>query len=92
MASDFCKLRKNHDALHECNGCQVIGSMFERRRENESKRIIKPRVLRANFHESLEELKICAIKCATCRVLYRAIWLRQITKEEADRLQSLPGL
>ena len=92
MGYDFCKLRKNHDALHECNGCQVIGSMFEKRREIESKRFNNSRALKAVFHKGLEELRICANKCATCRVLYRAIWLRQITKQEADRLQNLPGL
>ncbi|KAL8725200.1 MAG: hypothetical protein Q9166_007508 [cf. Caloplaca sp. 2 TL-2023] len=89
MGFDFCKLRKNHDALHECNGCQVIGSMFEKRRENESKRLNNPPALKAAFHNNLQELRICANKCATCRVLYRAIWLRQITKAEADTLQSL---
>ncbi|KAF7502232.1 hypothetical protein GJ744_006423 [Endocarpon pusillum] len=91
MGYDFCKLRKNHDALHECNGCQVIGSMFEKRREIENKRFNNPRALKAGFHRSLDELKRCANRCATCRVLYRAIWSRQITNEEADRLQSLPG-
>lgn len=92
MEYDFCKLRKNHDALYECDDCQVIGFMFEKRREIESKRPNNPRALKAIFHKSLEEMRICANKCATCQVKYRAIWLRQITKEGANRLHGLPGL
>lgn len=76
---DFCKLRKNSDALYECKGCLILGDMFKKKRGN-------PRTLECNFHKNLQELKTCSNRCATCRVIYRALWLRQITKGEADKL------
>ena len=92
MGYDFCKLRKNHDALYECNECQILGSMFEKRRQIDSEKSRNTRVLKTVVHDDFGELRKCAIKCVTCRVLYRAIWLRQITNEEVDGLRDLPGL
>ena len=86
--ADFCKLVKNNDQEYECRGCILIGSMFEKRDELNSDSNT-PRVVKCIFHNSFPELESCSKRgCATCRVFQRALWLRQITKQEADRLSS----
>lgn len=86
--ADFCKLATNIDQEYECHGCQRIGSMFRKRRELDSSSNT-PRIVKCTFHNSFPELEYCAKRgCATCRVFQRALWLRQITKQEADRLRS----
>ena len=83
---DFCKLAKNIDQEYECYGCQKIGSMFRVRHELDSSSN-PSRNVTCQFHNSFSELEDCAGRgCATCRVFQRALWLRQITKQEADRL------
>lgn len=72
--------------------------MFRMRHELESSRAGTPRIVKCIFHNSFPELEDCAKRgCATCRVFQRALWLRQLTKQEADRLgnplhQDLNGL
>ncbi len=84
---DFCVLAKNVDQEYECYGCQIIGTMFRKRHELDSSRASTPRIVTCKFHNSFPELEYCAKRgCATCRVFQRALWLRQITKQEADRL------
>lgn len=81
---DYCELHRNPDHVDECYGCQIIGTMFIERREDYTSRSWK-----CTFHNSFPELEHCANKgCATCKVFQRALWLRQITKQEADRLGS----
>lgn len=61
--------------------------MFEKRREPKSSGASSPLVMTCRFHIIFPELDRCAKGgCATCRVFQRALWLRQITKQEADRL------
>lgn len=84
---DFCKSAKNSDHEYECRGCQIIGAMFRKRHELESSKANTPRIMTCKFHNNFPELEYCAKRgCATCRVFQRALWLRQITKQEADRL------
>ena len=53
----------------------------------ESSRDKSPVFIKHTFHNNFRELEDCAKKgCATCRVFERAFWLRQITKQESDRL------
>ena len=86
--ADFCKLAKNIDQEYECYGCQIIGSMFWKRHDLDSSSN-PSRSVTCTFHNSFPELEYCAKKgCATCRVFQRALWLRQITKREADRLRN----
>ena len=81
--TDFGKLTKNSDQEYECRGCQSIGTMFEKSRTSTS------RILTCKFHNNFPELENCASRgCATCRVFQRALWLRQLTKQEADRLKN----
>ena len=85
--TDFCKLTQNFDQEYECRGCIIIGSMFEKRHELDSSSNTQ-RIVKCIFHNSFPELEYCAkTGCATCRVFQRALWLRQITKQEADRLR-----
>ena len=85
---DFCKLAKNIDQEYECCGCQIIGSMFQKRHELDSSSN-PSRSVTCKFHNSFPELEYCAKRgCATCRVFQRALWLHQITKQEADRLRN----
>ena len=87
--ADFCKLAKNSDQEYECRGCQIIGTMFEKY-ELMSKKATKPLIAKFKFHNDFFELEHCAKKgWATCRVFQRALWLRQITKRDADRLGNL---
>ena len=86
--ADFCKLAKNIDQEYECRGCQRIGSMFRKRHELDSSSNT-PHIVKCTFHNSFPELEYCAKRdCATCRVFQRALWLRQTTKQEADRLSN----
>lgn len=84
---DYCKLTKNGDQEYECHGCQIIGTMFKKWRERKSSGANSSLVMTCKFHNDFTELERCAKRgCATCRVFQRALWLRQITKQEADRL------
>ena len=76
---DLCRLTKNADHEYECNGCKSIGSMFSKQTEE--------KWIRRKLHHNFSELNRCVNEgCATCRVFQRALWLRQITKQQADRL------
>ena len=88
IMADFCKLAKNINQESECYGCQIIGSMFRKRHDLDSSSNPSCSVT-CKFHNSFPELECCAKKgCGTCRVFQRAPWLRQITKQEADRLRN----
>ena len=77
--TDLCRLTKNADQEYECGGCKSVGSMFSKQREDQW--------IGQKLHHNFSELNKCANEgCATCRVFQRALWLRQITKQQADRL------
>jgi len=84
---NFCRLATNFDHEYECYGCQVIGTMFRKRHHLDSNTTSTQCTVICTFHNSFFELENCAKRgCATCRVFQRALWLRQVTKQEADWL------
>lgn len=86
--SNFSKLTKNADQEYECGGCVVIGNMFEKRYELDNRQPRELRSIICKFHNNFRELESCAKKgCVTGRVFQRALWMRQISKRQADSLR-----
>ena len=86
--TNFTEFIKNADQVFECHGCQILGTMFRKRQKLESGKSKFTKVLRCIFHKNFKELELCAQRCATCKVIHRALWLRQLTKHEADMLSA----
>ena len=66
---------------YECDGCRKIEALFRKRPKNSRHTV--------QTHNSFQQLEGCAKKgCIVCRVCRQALWLCQITGQEARGFQS----
>jgi hypothetical protein len=84
------KIHIDADRLPKCEGCRIIEAllMYWNGRET-SPAFTFASIRPVRFHDSFEELHRCADKCVTCRLIRRAVILKQPTVSHVDMLLSL---